>query len=80
MTRTALALALAKQREINRRLTEQLRAETMLTNALSDLRWHKKDQSPAALQRVREALALKASLASGENQPTFYPTGRRKAA
>lgn len=74
-----LRKALSKQRQINRRLAEQLRAETMLTNALSDLRWHKREQTTAALQRVRDALALKQSLAEGQPLTTFYPTGSKAA-
>jgi hypothetical protein len=80
MRPSTLRLAFAKQREINRRLAEQLRAETMLSNALADLRWHKRDQTPAALQRVRDAIALKQSLAAGQPKATLYPTTASKAA
>jgi hypothetical protein len=80
MSPTLLRKTLAKQRQINRRLREQLRAETMLVNALSDLRWHKKDQTPAALQRVRDAIALRESLASGHAPQTSYPVSARQAA
>lgn len=72
--------AFKKQREINRRLQQQLRAETMLSNALADLRWLPQHQTPAQIRRVKDAIALKQSLAGDSaTTATFYPTGRKAA-
>lgn len=76
---TDLKLALAKQRQINRNLCEKLRAEIMLTNALSGLKWHKNEQTPAAIKKVRHALELKKQVNGGATITTFYPTGRKSA-
>ena len=75
MKPATLRLAFLKQRSINRHLQQQLRAETMLTTALSDLRWHKHHQTPAAIERLRHAIAHKQAITTGTTT-TFYPTGR----
>ncbi len=80
MSPATLRLAFRKQRAINRHLQEQLRAETMLTTALSDLRWHKRHQTPVSIERLRHALAHKQAITTGTAPATtFYPTGRHAA-
>lgn len=80
MDKGLLKRALIKQREINRTLRAQLRAEIMLSNALSGLKWHKKDQTEPALEKVRSALALKQQVTNTpQNVTRFYPTGRKSA-
>ena len=79
MDSSILKLSLAKQRQINRSLIKKLRAEKMLTNALSQLVWHKSEQTEAALDKVRHALELKTKLNGGAIITTFYPTGRKSA-
>ena len=74
MSPAQIRLAFKQQRAINRRLQEQLRAETMLSNALSALLWHKHEQTPAAIERVRAALRLKQDLAEGKLTDRPYPT------
>jgi hypothetical protein len=78
MTPATLRQAFLKQRQINRRLQQQLRVETLLTNALSDLRWHKHHQTPAAIERLRAALDLKQAITEGK--PTTRPYPSRQAA
>jgi hypothetical protein len=80
MDASILTLSLKKQREINRTLQRKLRAETMLTSALSSLVWHRKEQSEFALEKVRRALELKNQVNGGAAMTSFYPTGKRKSA
>jgi hypothetical protein len=79
MNNAELKRSLGKQRQINRSLMAKLRAETMLTTALSELKWHKHEQTEAAIEKVRRALELKSQINGGATITTFYPTGRKSA-
>jgi hypothetical protein len=74
MSPAQVRLAFKKQRAINRRLQQQIRAQAMLCNALASVRFDKRRQKPAVLQRIRNAHALLESVIAGNEAPAKpYP-------
>lgn len=78
MSPATTRLAFLKQRQINRQLQQQLRAQTLLCNALAAVKFDKAKQTPAVIQRIRDSHALMESLATGDPDLKRYAT--RKAA
>ena len=62
MKHCTLKLAHARQKEVIRRLTQQLKAEVGVNNAMSKLVFRREDQNPAHLGMLRKATRRKQEL------------------